>query len=253
MSRNRSSYNIWQSILLIVFLSIIATIATAYLLSIIKNPLKLNYTQDTFKTDFLNSAMWIQAIAMIAAAVFSYILLKQIGLTADQLQIQRKLAAAEINKRLASKEFSKIRRFLYQKDVADFFKSIQENYRPNNSDYDISYSLFYNELERIKKDQKHQLTTIFDIEMLLNEYNHIGMLYRGGVFEKEMFTKKAIENAVIVFSILNNYIWLRRRANNSEKYALDYEEWIKEDLKEENDNQENKNSRISNFLKAFDY
>ncbi len=188
------------------------------------------------RQEFIDSAQWLQALAVVVTAIVGFYLLnqlkiagKQLSLNAEQLKLQQKLTVAEINKRLASKEFSRVRRFLHNADVKIFFKKkVAAIARLANKDnYDQMYFLFKQRFYDFKKySSEYSYIRIEDIEMLLNEYNLVGMLDRDGISAK-MFTKKALENAKIMYEVLESYILLRRAVSSGKsEYASDYENWI---------------------------
>ena len=190
------------------------------------------------RQEFINSAQWLQAFAVFVTAIVGFYLLNQLRIAANQLKLQQKLAVAEINKRLASKDFSQVRKFLYDKNVQEFFKKeVSAMARSaNESNYEQVYSLFKKRFYEFKKySSEYYYVEIEDIEMLLNEYNLVGMLDRDGAISGEMFTKKAIENAKKMYNVLRSYILLRRAVYSGEsEYASDYETWIKKYKSNEN-------------------
>ena len=197
------------------------------------------------RQEFINSAQWLQAFAVFVTAIVGFYLLnqlriagEQLSVTANQLKLQQKLAVAEINKRLASKDFSQVRKFLHDKDVQEFFKKevFAMARSANESNYEQVYSLFKKRFYEFKKySSEYYYVEIEDIEMLLNEYNLVGMLDRDGAISGEMFTKKAIENAKKMYNVLRSYILLRRAVySGGSEYASDYENWIKKYKSNEN-------------------
>ncbi len=191
--------------------------------------------------DVLSSAMWAQVFIMIVGVIVSYFLLNQVRLAENQIQLNRKTATAEAARVLMSHKMVAVRRFLRQGKVDAFFKEMVEKYGIDLSgEYSgciFNRDDFNDDLKeiKIKIDEISLMVSPFlyrisleDIEALLNEYNYIGMLKKHGVFDEPLITDMALENARDVYSVLESYIFFRRKSPvHRRKYASHYVDWVK--------------------------
>ncbi len=182
-------------------------------------------------SDFMSTAQWIQILISILGLLVSLFLLNQLS----ELKYERKRAAAEAAKKLSCEDFRTARRILNNPDVVDFFNKMQKKLQ--NSDFEWQKNNMsekeFNELFNTLKDelkdidkQNGGINILNNVELLLNEYNYIGLLIEHKVVDLDLMTDMAAKNAQTVFNIIRPYILFRRISPNHKEYASNYVNWM---------------------------